>query len=347
MKILLTSLFAILVFAPSQAEAACAYGQSELNGINASVLSAPGNLAIQINIAPIGSECEEYAAVTWTTSGVQPSCSQGASYKTIPGGYGGSACVSDGSAAGKTSRATINMSTVNCGQSITGYAMVGRRDGSSWLWGATRDTSKTRNCGNAEAETEEDCEVDPAWEWQYNGTCVTEGTPILISVGKDKPGLKDYSLTTAEDGVLFDIDNDGVLDQMAWTKKNAPLAFLALDRNGNGRIDGGFELFGNKTAEAAGHGFAALATLTGEAVQVDASNPFYASLLLWTDANHNGQSEPEELRPLSSQFSAIYTVAVPSTLLDRYGNRFAYIGLIEEAGTRDTRVIYDVFLKRQ
>ena len=45
-------------------------------------------------------------------------------------------------------------------------------------------------------------------------------------------------------GVTFDLDGDGVRERVAWTVAGAPVGFLALDRDGDGRIDHLGELFG-------------------------------------------------------------------------------------------------------
>jgi hypothetical protein len=82
-------------------------------------------------------------------------------------------------------------------------------------------------------------------------------TPIII----DTDG-KGYHLTSAADGITFDIHADGKPVQVAWTQPGSTNGWLALDRNGNGKIDSGAELFGDHTAQPKSddpNGFLALA----------------------------------------------------------------------------------------
>ena len=135
-----------------------------------------------------------------------------------------------------------------------------------------------------------------------DGTFDTSGggsDPLVISFNGS------YDLSGLDDPVSFDINATGHAQTIGWTARYADVAFLALDRNRNGRVDDGSELFGNATLLGQGvrarNGFEALAQydLNGDGV-IDVSDPVWDRLLLWVDANHNGQSEPHELRRMTA-----------------------------------------------
>jgi hypothetical protein len=75
----------------------------------------------------------------------------------------------------------------------------------------------------------------------------------------------------------FDLDSDGTADQIALPA--AGTYFIALDRNGNGNIDNGTELFGPTT----GNGFTELKALDGDGNGwIDEADGAYATLRLWS-----------------------------------------------------------------
>jgi len=126
--------------------------------------------------------------------------------------------------------------------------------------------------------------------------CEADADPIILDL--DGSG---YQLTSIDRGVSFDFYNDGKPVQVSWTAKGTNSGWLVLDRNGNGVIDNGWELFSSVTPQAgpAGShlGFKALATYdtpryggNGDG-WLDASDAIYSKLRVWVDRNHNGVSE--------------------------------------------------------
>jgi hypothetical protein len=176
-------------------------------------------------------------------------------------------------------------------------------------------------------------------------------SPILIAF--DRGG---YHLTSATDGVWFDMTGDGVLEHVAWTIAESHVGFLAYDRNSNGTIDNGTELFGNfsilSDGNRAPNGFVALLDLDGGPGQtdgkIDSADAIFSKLLIWTDLNHNGFSEPDELLSLAKAgVDAIYTGYQSSQRRDRNGNEFRFEGsaLLENGrGHAVPRKVFDVFL---
>jgi hypothetical protein len=190
----------------------------------------------------------------------------------------------------------------------------------------------------------------------WNGvSCSLPNCPLIIDTAGDG-----YRLTSVEEGVRFDLDADGFPELVAWTRTGSDDAWLALDRNNNGKIDDGSELFGNHSPiypaspeVTTANGFEVLKFMDSLASgvtrvpdgRVDARDPIFSKLLLWRDLNHNGVSEPGELtRVIDERIVAIGTDYKSSRRTDRFGNEFRQVGRLQWSDGEVAKVV-DVWLQ--
>ena len=125
----------------------------------------------------------------------------------------------------------------------------------------------------------------------------TRISPLVLDIDGD--GVETTSINA---GAYFDHDANGFAESTGWV--SADDGFLALDRNGDGRISNGTELFGNQTllpdGGQAGDGFQALAQWdeNGDG-RIDTNDAIWSQLRIWRDQNEDGYSEASELYSLN------------------------------------------------
>jgi hypothetical protein len=155
--------------------------------------------------------------------------------------------------------------------------------------------------------------------------------------------------------VPFDLRGNGRSSKFAWTAADSDDAWLVLDRNGNGIIDDGTELFGNFTEQPSSdtpNGFIALAVFDGTEVggnkdgRIDVNDGVFNRLRLWQDRDHDGNSLPSEFLTLSEagvrSLGLDYSMA---DITDTYGNNFRYVADVRgEEASQVAPLMYDVFL---
>ena len=153
-------------------------------------------------------------------------------------------------------------------------------------------------------------------------------TPLVLDLDGD--GIE---LTSIEDGTLFDLNNDGILDRTGFVAADDGL--LALDRDGDGIINNQSELFGN--SDMAEDGFARLAELdSNEDGIFDAQDNLFDDVVIFQDLNQNGVSDEGELLSLSDH--GIASIDLNALDLEATGDELFLAGNIISDVSTFTRV---------
>jgi len=160
-----------------------------------------------------------------------------------------------------------------------------------------------------------------------------------LTLDLDNDGLETVAVSSS---LLFDHDGDGIKNASGWI--GADDGFLVLDRNGNGTIDNGTELFGDSTPDNNGKttfnpsgkmadGFAALKQEdTNTDGKVDSQDARWSQLRVWRDLNQDGVSQATELFSLGQLgITSFSTTKIANRETLANGNEIADLGTYTKA----------------
>lgn len=132
---------------------------------------------------------------------------------------------------------------------------------------------------------------------KFNDGKTSRVDPIVLDLGNNG-----FNPTSLNGGVNFDLDGNGMAERINWIQGDD--AILAYDKNEDGVINDGTEVFGDntilKSGEKAANGFEALAEFdsNGDGI-INAEDERFEQLLVWQDLNGNGISDEGELKTLT------------------------------------------------
>ena len=122
--------------------------------------------------------------------------------------------------------------------------------------------------------------------------------PLVFDLGGD--GITTVSID--DSNAFFDLDSNGFAEKTSWV--GAKEGLLAYDKNGDGIINGGNELFGDRTLMKDGRtlassGFTALAEYDdNKDGKIDGNDAIYTLLRIWQDSDGDGIASAGELKQL-------------------------------------------------
>ncbi|MBN2646719.1 MAG: hypothetical protein JXR44_02915 [Thiotrichales bacterium] len=138
--------------------------------------------------------------------------------------------------------------------------------------------------------------------WQQSQGAVPQD-PLVVNFGGQNARL-------SLERIAFDLNNDGQQESLPFLQAGS--GFLALDRNGNGQIDQGSELFGPETGE----GFGELAAYDEDGNGwIDENDSVFAQLQIWHQTAE-GQKQLHGLLALNVGAIALSAIASPFTFTD-------------------------------
>lgn len=164
-----------------------------------------------------------------------------------------------------------------------------------WVYEKTeiyQEAESTRFAASGVVRTSDGQEIQFALRLEMQRSFRVESSTVIrggaAAVQQQDPLVINFDGTAAqlqEQRFAFDLDADGDTEQIAMLAGNR--GYLALDRNANGRIDDGSELFG----PASGQGFAELAQLDSDGnAWIDEADPAFAQLRVWMPQAEGGGS---------------------------------------------------------
>lgn len=149
-----------------------------------------------------------------------------------------------------------------------------------------------------------------------------ERSPLILDLDGD--GVETLSMTG--NSIYFDHDNNGYAEKTGWANKDD--AFLVMDKNKNGKIDSGTEMFGNNTSSSAQNGFMALSQYdSNHDGLINSKDSEFKNIKLWQDKNSNGVTDSGELYSLSDAgIKSISTGYIATNNTDSNGNTIKETG---------------------
>ena len=163
-----------------------------------------------------------------------------------------------------------------------------------------------------------------------SATTVRRRDPIIIDLDND--GLETIG---AKDGAYFDHDGNGFAERTGWAASDDGL--LVMDRNSDGIINDGRELFGDYTllqnGQRAANGFQALAELDGNADGIiNANDIAWSQLKVWQDIDGDGYPSSDEFFSLSDLgITSINLNYTSANVTDANGNTLVQQGTFTKA----------------